>query len=125
TVVPYAIPDAGDGMERRPLVDHRVDEVDPYALAGLGFQRDAGVGVVHRVVMEDLAVHQHALPLEVVGALLGGGARFEQIAVHQHVFAIGLGIGVAVAILRIDDHHAVHAARNMLGHGIGAAVINP
>src|SRR5690606_26290054 len=61
TVVPHLLPDAGDGVEGRGLVDHGVDEVDAHPLPGLALQGLAGVGVVHRVVVELPAVDQHAL----------------------------------------------------------------
>src|SRR5690606_3567893 len=62
TVVPHAVPDAGNRVQGNRLVDGRIDVENTYALAGFGFQCKAGVLIVYRVVVENLTVDQGVLP---------------------------------------------------------------
>src|SRR5690606_23301108 len=48
----------------------------------------------------------------------------KQFALYQYVLPVRLRIILAVTFRRIDDNDAVHPAGDVLGHGIGATVIN-
>src|SRR5690606_19575904 len=123
-VIPYAIPDSSNGVQSHRLVDGGIDVENAHTFARLGFQRQAGVLVVHRIVVEDLAIDQGVLPTGAHADIFGGSPIGEQIALYQYVLPVRLRIILAVTFRRIDDNDAVHPAGDVLGHGIGATVIN-
>ena len=92
--------------------------------AGSGLVDHAVVAAVEHRVGRRLGAHafaiEHVKRLAVDLALL----RIElgvELALHHRVFAIDLG---RIAVARLDDHHAVHARRDMLEHHRRAAVIH-
>src|SRR6185312_2916141 len=116
----YAVPNAGNWMERGKFIRTGVDKVNPDALTGLSLQPARCIGIMHRVVFKNATVEHDVRPFVLHHVVLIVGIRI-QLGLNQDIFTIRFRH--RVWIFRIDDNRSKHPSGDMLNHGVRAAVI--